>query len=254
MANSNVLLVKSGSDSLYLNKAANGFTYNGKEVLIQDKAGTLALKADCLASVGDGLQVDSDNKVSAKIKSGEKALAASSEGLSTTLGLKWDKTTTKVQLTGISGAVISEFDAADFVRDGMLDSVNLSSEGGKEYMVFTWNTDAGKQTLPVDVTKFVDVYTAGDGLKLSSGNEFSVDFDVVAKSETLSGYLTKTDAASTYETKTDAASTFATKTDLAAVSKALSDESVKWSEEGTLDVVYRLVKKMAAAMGATITD
>lgn len=211
---SNTLLAKQttgGSNVLYLkSETANGFVFNGKDILLPETSGTLALKADCLTDVGDGLQ-STDNKVSAKVKTGEKVISVSSDGFATTLGLKWDKTAKKIGLIGIDDSVVSEIDATDFVKDGMLDTVQLSSEGALNYMVFTWNTDAGKKVLPVDVTKFSDVYTASDGVKLADSN-FSIDWTKVAALSLLGDYLKTADASATYLTKTDAESTYQTKT------------------------------------------
>lgn len=209
---SKVLLSKSGSNRLYLNDTADGFVLNDHSVVIPEKDGTVALAADCISSSGYGLQL-SENKVSAKIKDGEKVLSASDDGFSSTLSLAWDSATKMVQLKGIDDKLISEFDATDFVKDGMLNSVELSSNDGKEYIVFTWNTDGGKTTLPLDVTKFVDTYTAGNGLDLND-HKFSVDYVEVSAGVHLSAFETSAHAASTYLAKTDAASTYATITEL----------------------------------------
>ncbi len=207
-----VLLSKSDSSNLYLNEAADGFELNGYNVVMPSKDGTVALAADCISSVGQGLEL-SNNKVSAKIKGGEKVISASDEGFSSTLSLAWDPKTKRVALKGVDGEVISDFDATDFVKDGMLNSVELSADGGKEYIVFTWNTDGGKTTLPLDVTKFVDTYTNGDGLDLVD-HQFSVDYAEVSAGVHLSAFETSAHAASTYLTKTDAGSTYATITEL----------------------------------------
>lgn len=117
------------------------------------------------------------------VAEGEKILAADANGaLSTTLGLasykKDDKT--YIKLTGIDGAVVDEFDASEFVKDGMIDSVAYDPATKK--MTITWNTSAGKDATVVDMTGLVDTYTAGSGLAVAN-NEFSVKVSSAANNK-----------------------------------------------------------------------
>jgi hypothetical protein len=109
------------------------------------------------------------------VSTSEKVLAADANGiLTTTLGLssyKNDEGKTYIKLTGIEGATVSEFDASEFVKDGMIDSV--SYDPSTKNMTITWNTAAGKDATVIDMTGLVDTYTAGSGLQVTS-NEFSV--------------------------------------------------------------------------------
>jgi hypothetical protein len=68
------------------------------------------------------------------------------------------------------GAEIASIDATDFLVDGMLDKVEYKTvkEGDKtvttDTLVLTWNTDAGKTAVEIDLSKYIDVYTDGGGL------------------------------------------------------------------------------------------
>lgn len=117
----------------------------------------------------------------AGVKSSEKVISLDgSNKLQATLSIGYDSTSQKIQLKGISNEVISEFSAADFVKDGFLDSAELvevsSSQAGTSgfpstagtYIKFTWNTAAGKSVSWVDVTSLIDVYTAGNGIDITS--------------------------------------------------------------------------------------
>lgn len=98
---------------------------------------------------------------------------------------------------------ISTIDCTSFVKDGMLegsalyhkstapsvpDEVTINGKkyklsglaSGSTYIVLVWNTDSGKNPMIIDVTTLIDVYTAGEGLKLT-GNQFSVDKTKVAQ-------------------------------------------------------------------------
>lgn len=116
-----------------------------------------------------------------KVKSGENVISldSSTHELSTTLGLvlKNHDGVDYITLTGINGEMVAEMDATDLLKDGMINNVELTTEGGKKYLVITFNTDAG-QTKPIklDVSELIDVYTAGDGLTLTD-RKFSVNKD-----------------------------------------------------------------------------
>ena len=45
-----------------------------------------------------------------------------------------------------TGTVLSYIDASPFLVDGFLDSVEIQTLSGDTYLVFTWNSDSGKQT------------------------------------------------------------------------------------------------------------
>lgn len=118
------------------------------------------------------------------VSADEKVLAADTNGvLTTTLGLssyKNDEGKTYIKLTGIEGVTVSEFDASEFVKDGMIDSV--SYDPSTKNMTITWNTAAGKDATVIDMTGLVDTYTAGSGLKIES-NEFSVVLDTASNNK-----------------------------------------------------------------------
>lgn len=90
--------------------------------------------------------------------------------ISTQLGLTYDSGTKKIKLTGKDNAVVAEIDATDFIKDGMVDSVEL--EGNN--LIFTFNTDSGKEEVSVDLSKFIDVYSQGNGITIS-GKAISVN-------------------------------------------------------------------------------
>lgn len=73
----------------------------------------------------------------------------------------------KIKLFGQGEEAISEIDASEFIKDGMLSSVELVQDpDGQEagvYLKLVFNTDAGKQPIFVNVTKLVNQY---DGSKL----------------------------------------------------------------------------------------
>ena len=84
------------------------------------------------------------------------------------------KTTKYLVLRDKYNAEITSIDATEFIVDGMLDSVAYKKETveGQEVetniLVFTWNTAAaGKKEVEVDLSKYIDIYTAGNGITIS---------------------------------------------------------------------------------------
>ena len=88
--------------------------------------------------------------------------------------------TKKIQLKSQGGTVISEIDATAFIKDGMLNSAQLvttkPSEGATAYtgngpwLVLTFNTDAGKDPIVLDVDGLLDTYTSGNANQLTISN------------------------------------------------------------------------------------
>ena len=103
-------------------------------------------------------------------------LASGRYGISATLGLTYDNGTKKINLTGKSNAVIATIDATDFIKDGMVQSVELQGNN----LVITFNTDAGAEPISVDLSKFLDVYTAGNGIAIS-GKAISAKVDTASE-------------------------------------------------------------------------
>lgn len=112
------------------------------------------------------------------VKDGEKVLSLTGTELSTTLSLNYKNTDTekKIQLLGIDNAVIAEIDATAFIKDGMVESATYAN--GK--ITLTFNTDAGKEAIDIDVSSLVDTYEAGAGLALAD-HTFSVKKDTASE-------------------------------------------------------------------------
>lgn len=134
----------------------------------------------------------SANTISLAINSNDKVLTQSADGLLANINLTWDKSA-GLKLIGKGGAEIATVPATDFIKDGMLENVELKAASAEEpvgeetsgtFLVFTFNTDAGKEVINLNVTSLIDVYTAGNGINIA-GKEVSIKRD--ADSE---GFLT----------------------------------------------------------------
>lgn len=138
-------------------------------------------------AAGNGIDVqtaDHTATVSVKLNTSDKVLTVDGDGLLANLSLKYIKRVTegepapaKLQLIGKGETVITELDVNDFVMDGML--ANAELQGDK--LVLTFNTDSGKSEIRVNLSKYIDVYTAGNGISVS-GKVISVKRDVSSES------------------------------------------------------------------------
>lgn len=134
------------------------------------------------------------------VAEGEKVISVSAEGLlSSTLSLKYDSATKKINLYGKAvdeTNLISSIDATDFVKDGMLENAELvtnpEGQNAGTYIKLTWNTDGSKTPMYINVTSLIDTYTAKDngGLVLVD-HAFSVDTTKIATVESVNGVTTR---------------------------------------------------------------
>lgn len=117
----------------------------------------------------------------------DKILDLSEEGiLSATVSLSYDEDSKTIKLVGKDGADLGSVDANPFIKDGMLQDVEIvtDEETGKKYLEFTWNVtiETEVEGEKVETTKIdrialeeiVITYTAGNGIEISDTNEISV--------------------------------------------------------------------------------
>lgn len=87
------------------------------------------------------------------------------------LNLTYNTETKKINLEGFDSSVIASIDATAFIKDGMINTVELvtdpESHDPGTYLVITFNTDAGKDAIYLDVTGLIDVYQGTNGVKIT---------------------------------------------------------------------------------------
>lgn len=150
----------------YFKEGTQDKTIDLKEAMVEYSG------SNAITVTGDA---DSGKTIALKIKEGDKVLSQDTNGLASTLSLKYLKAEENtadgtykgkpvVQLLGIGNAVVAEFDATDFVIDAFLDKVELD---GSE-LTFTWNTTSNKEATTIDLADYIKAYTAGAGLALTN--------------------------------------------------------------------------------------
>lgn len=87
------------------------------------------------------------------------------------LNLTYNTETKKINLEGFDSSIIASIDATAFIKDGMINTVELvtdpESHDPGTYLVITFNTDAGKDTIYLDVSSLIDVYKGHNGIKVT---------------------------------------------------------------------------------------
>lgn len=87
------------------------------------------------------------------------------------LNLTYNTETKKINLEGFDSSIIASIDATAFIKDGMINTVELvtdpESHDPGTYLVITFNTDAGKDAIYLDVSSLIDVYKGHNGIKVT---------------------------------------------------------------------------------------
>lgn len=87
------------------------------------------------------------------------------------LNLTYNTETKKINLEGFDSSVIASIDATAFIKDGMINTVELvtnpESHSPGTYLVITFNTDAGKDTIYLDVSSIINVYQGTNGVQVT---------------------------------------------------------------------------------------
>lgn len=87
------------------------------------------------------------------------------------LNLTYNTETKKINLEGFDSSIIASIDATAFIKDGMINTVELvtdpKSHDPGTYLVITFNTDAGKDAIYLDVTSLITVYQGTNGVKVT---------------------------------------------------------------------------------------
>lgn len=100
------------------------------------------------------------------------------------LNLTYNTETKKINLEGFNSSIIASIDATAFIKDGMINTVELvtdpESHDPGTYLVITFNTDAGKDAIYLDVTSLIDVYRGTNGVKVT-GKDIHLIIDTTSE-------------------------------------------------------------------------
>lgn len=139
-------------------------------ITLTAKDGTVSTIELPSVAAGNGVSVavaDGVYTVGVKLDATNNKLASvGADGLAVSATLAYDSDSKKLQLKNAAGTAVSELDATPFIKDGILDSVQITDGN----LVFTWNTDADKTATSIALTDIFNPYTIGNGLDYVSGS------------------------------------------------------------------------------------
>lgn len=104
----------------------------------------------------EALEEKEDKDTTYTVASGEKVLKLTGTEFSTEISIKHENG--RISLTGVDGTEIAGFATSDFTKDSFLENVDYDE--ATKSLVFTWNTESGISIDTVDISDFVDTYTA----------------------------------------------------------------------------------------------
>lgn len=102
---------------------------------------------------------------------GQKFIKKDGTNVEGHLNITYNTETKKINLEGFDSSIIASIDATAFIKDGMINTVELvtdpESHDPGTYLVITFNTDAGKDAIYLDVSSLIDVYEGHNGVKVT---------------------------------------------------------------------------------------
>lgn len=96
------------------------------------------------------------------------AITAATTALATVVGealdlkfesVNYNSTDKKIYFYGNSaatGTALAYIDATDFIKDGMVDNVEIKTLSGASYLAITFNSDAGKEEIDIPISDIFD--------------------------------------------------------------------------------------------------
>ena len=171
------------SIALDINENGAVFTINKGDGSVQDPSLVIPMASETNAGLMSAAQAKTVNEFSEGVAAlipltavKVKGTAAELADRAVNIDFVYNTNTKTIDLIdkNNSDAVLTSIDATDFIKDGMLSTADIVvKEDGKTYLQLTFNTDAGKEDVFVDVSDMFVPYQAGSGLELTD-RTFSV--------------------------------------------------------------------------------
>ena len=185
------------SDAIDINTSNINEISTGIEEVQNELATTSALLSNAIDGLSNAID-DANEAVEALAESKADKTELSEYARKANTSIDYNSTTKKITLD--ADGYTTQIDATAFIKDGMVDNARYDEQ--TKMIVITFNTDAGKEPISVDVASLFNQYTAGTGLILDNA-EFSVDTTVIAKKSDLDPYALSIDVDKRLEDKAD---------------------------------------------------
>lgn len=170
----NYFLVTSDNLNRYVTRVT-AVTNKGIEIGGTAQAPTVGIKLDptqgnvTLSLGANGLKAEDTTAL--RNVTGQNFIKKNGTNVEGHLNLTYNTETKKINLEGFDSSVIASIDATAFIKDGMINTVELvtdpESHDPGTYLVITFNTDAGKDAIYLDVSSLINVYEGHNGIKVT---------------------------------------------------------------------------------------
>lgn len=122
-----------------------------------------------------GLQSALESFLVKDVDSNDKVLNVADGILTSEIGIEYKDG--NINLTGKNGSVITGFSASEFIKDSVLDDVDVVEVEGEKYLEFKWKveTEGGEPKVDrIKISEFAKLYSAGVALELDENDKFNV--------------------------------------------------------------------------------
>lgn len=118
-----------------------------------EEARAKAAEQDLQTAIGD----ESDRAISAETALDEKIDQEIDDRKAEAVAeVSYDSENKTIVFNNKNGETLSTIDATPFIKDGMIDSVELIELSGDTYLRITWNTDSGKEVTDINIGDIFD--------------------------------------------------------------------------------------------------
>ena len=129
------------------------------DAAVSGKADSSAVTADIAAAVSGKVDTTDFNTYTSTTVPTLLSNKADVSALTTYFGaVNYDSNTKRINFYNESttGTVLAYVDATDFIKDGMVDNVEIKTISGASYLAITFNSDAGKEEIDIPLTDIFD--------------------------------------------------------------------------------------------------
>lgn len=190
--------ITAATNALAESIAEQGYQTSGDvQNAISGKADTTAVTADIAAATSGKVDNDTYTAYTAATEAVLSGKADASDLTSLFGNVEYDSSTKRINFyhDSTTGTVLAYVDATDFIKDGMVDNVEIKdvtlSGQSVTCLVITFNTDSGKEEIDIPISQIFDAtnyYTKAEVDTIVSGindDISSVSGDVATKQDAL---------------------------------------------------------------------
>lgn len=131
--------------------------FNDLEEEVGEIEANVATISGNVETLKNSVEAEVERALSAETELNEKIEAEATERKANAVAsAEYDSDEKKIKFLNANDEIIDSIDATDFIKDGMVDSVELVEISGNTYIRITWNTDSGKEITDINIGDIFD--------------------------------------------------------------------------------------------------